>query len=105
MTKKPKAESELLRKLASDDPGDRLEAVGRLLYGARWKEPMAVPLGVARNTVFNWASKPSSIPENIDGKLLEALERGAAIHREIQARTAAEHDAALALLRRRVGMK
>jgi hypothetical protein len=102
MTKKPKADSELLRKLASDNPADRLEAVGRLLCGPRWKEPMAVPLGVARNTIFNWAAKPSSIPDGIDALLLNALERGVEAQREDQARIAAEQDAAIALLRRRV---
>lgn len=74
--------ADIWRMVNADEPVRRLEGVGRVLFGPHWKEPLAAALGVARNTVFNWAAKPDTIPADIDYRLAEVAERGAEAHRE-----------------------
>ncbi len=53
-----------------------LEAVGKRLYGERWKTPLANAVGVDRVTVARWAKGGHTIPPYVD-LAIEALKRRA----------------------------
>jgi hypothetical protein len=92
--------AELRRLLMSNDPVHRLEGIGYTIYGREWKTPMAVTLGVARQTVFNWIGRTSATPRNLDEMLLSVTERAADAH---SAQRMAENlELAVAALKNRV---
>jgi len=62
--------AEALSRLASPDPWVRIETVGRLAVGRTFMTELAKPLGVRRQTLYNWLHKPETIPKDIDVKLL-----------------------------------
>ena len=74
--------------IKSDTPLDRLRAVGTLLYGDRWRAALGDALGVSRITVSAWDNGRWPTPDDLDSRLLKALQC------EYDARHRALHDVA-----------
>ena len=72
-------------KLPKDAPG-RLEYVGRALYGDQWRKRLAAALPVSRDTLYWWLRGAVKPHRDIDGELIDLLdrERDAAAERGVQ---------------------
>lgn len=61
-------------KLPTDVPG-RLHYAGKYLYGTGWRTRLAVGLDISRSTLFEWLRGNIKTDRDIDGEIVELLDR------------------------------
>lgn len=54
--------------------GEKLEEMGRAIWGREWPSVLADRLDRARQTLFNWRDRPTGLPANIRRELLTIAE-------------------------------
>ena len=68
------------------DVAGRLRFAGEYLYGTGWRWRLAVGLNISRSTLFEWLSGNIKTGRDIDGEIVELLdrERDAASERDLE---------------------
>ena len=58
-------------------PPDALAAIGRIIYGAGWKQPLADLVGINRETPRRWLTGHTDLPpgHGVFDDILEALDQ------------------------------
>ena len=68
------------------DTAGRLEFIGKALYGDHWRKRLAAALGICRDTLYQWLHDRAKTVRDVDGELIDLLdrERDAAAERGVQ---------------------
>jgi hypothetical protein len=59
--------------------GDKLDEIGRAVWGAHWPSVLAARLERSRWTLFDWRKRPTGHPKAVKRALLKATEDQLAI--------------------------